>query len=51
VVFQRNQCLGLTPFDPFFAPLSLPIQIVVENGFASIAAVHDVVDGAGILDA
>ena len=29
----------------------LPIQIVLENGFASIAAIHDVVDGAGILDA
>src|SRR5260370_39698703 len=29
----------------------LPIQIVVENGFASIAAIHDVVDGARISDA
>src|SRR5438874_820848 len=29
----------------------LTVQIVVENGFAPIAAIHDVVDGAGILDA
>jgi len=29
----------------------LPIQIVVGNGLASIAAIHDVVDGTRILDA
>jgi hypothetical protein len=40
-------CTGLA--ERLEEPLS--IQIVVENGFAPIAAIHDVVDGAGILDA
>jgi hypothetical protein len=28
-----------------------PIQVVGEKGFAAIAAVHDVVNGPGVLDA
>jgi hypothetical protein len=26
---------------------ALPIQVVVENGFAPVSAIHDVVNGAG----
>ena len=29
---------------------TVAIQVVVENGFAPIPAIHDVVDGAGILN-
>jgi len=28
-----------------------PIQVVLEDGFAAVAAIHDVIDGAGVLDA
>jgi hypothetical protein len=27
------------------------VQLVLEDGFAAIAAIHDVVDGAGVFDA
>ena len=29
---------------------ALPVLVVEEDGFPAVAAVHDVVDGAGVLD-
>ncbi len=29
---------------------TLPIRVVLENGFTAVTAIHDVIDRAGILD-
>ena len=27
------------------------VQVILEDGFAAVAAIHDVIDGIGVLDA